>query len=444
MGEGTATMTAEGERGMDKRDEYRELLVHEVGFTPQQADDCTSGDIDRNGAAAMLSGIIEALETYHLLKPFTDDEIIEHGTDQAGNMIGGFDGRRALLTALKLLARARDAETKLGHAEAEVRTLRLHVARVDPGPESPDNAATRTLIAAGATARAVVEDLLTHGVEIASPSGREALAERLAGVIGGHAHRDVKPAKAIDPRVIAEAIADHLDTNGWESGRPRKPFAERLSSVIEDGDPIGTADTMRAGYENLVSELKSVVSRFAHHDVKPDKPATPASVHLCLNENGRVMAVYEASEDAQERVGQGGAVQVESWRVIREGPPVPTFPQWCAFETDPRSEHAFHGPHDTKDDAIAEALLLRLEDPGLEVAVRRCRRVRVTDALARWAAERLVDHINDDTMVLADADGVTCYGDWENQIASLREDLDARVKLKLWLIEHPKEAHDVA
>lgn len=350
---------AQTERNIDVRlvdHACEQAFLVQVGFTPEQADDCTSGDIDRNGAASMLPGIIEALER-HGVKPFTDDELLElgiHAVTLAGitraSVLAATRSDRWDLTALKLLARAREAEqerdeasqcadlatgaevsaklelaevkTKLELAEAEARGLRLHIERMSPGPETADRAAVRALIRDG------------------------------AALVMGRAEA-LETAPLIDPTVAALAVVDDLEASG-------------VVKIV----PV-----------DLAERLAKVIGSVAHRDVKPENP----------------------------------------------------FPQWCAFETDPRSETAFHGPRDTKALAEAEAEALRAE--GHAVDVRRCRRVTVTDDLVRWVAEQLVEHVNEDTSVLTDVDGAMCYGDWESEIASLRDALDARVEIKLWIIE---------
>jgi hypothetical protein len=296
----------------EQRDEYRALLVEDVGFTPEQADDCTSGDIDRNGASSMLPGIIETVEEIGI-GWFTDDQVIEAG-------VGVLDATRTghenwTLTALKLLHRAREAETKiraLAHAH--------HDNANEHSQELADlaeilSASTMTVAEAEAwrgqteveghnihpvaAAEAVVEDMLTHGVAFASPASRAALTERLAGVIQGVTRRDVKP------------------------------------------------------------------------------------VH--------------------------------------------PFPLWCAFETDPQEELPFHGPHETKEDAVAAGLLLRLETP-VEVKARRCRRVRASEcATMWWHLEQIVDAIQDEPRGKIEDHGVYVLGGFEVPWARQREGADPSV-----------------
>lgn len=171
----------------DERDEHVALLVNEVGFTPAQAADATSGDIDRNGAAAMLPGIIEALEQRGI-PPYDEDELLESGVDTAAGH--GTDKHRPglVLTALKLLVRARTAELSAAST-------------IDP-----------TI-----AALAVADNLLTDNAIIIRDRERPEFAARVAKVIGSVAHRAAKPANMIPaPRVIAEAIFDHIDMHGWE------------------------------------------------------------------------------------------------------------------------------------------------------------------------------------------------------------------------------------
>jgi hypothetical protein len=148
--------------------------------------------------------------------------------------------------------------------------------------------------------------------------------------------------------------------------------------VIESADHVALAE-----------RLARVIGSVAHRDVKPENPE-PAAEH----------------------------------------------PLWCAFETDPHSEHPFHGPRGTEAEAQARAEEMRAD--GCDATVRRCRQVRASEVL-RHAVEYLVDHINDDPYDLA-VDGAPCYGGWDSPIASVREGadlsaLDGLIEIKRWLIE---------
>jgi len=373
---------------MTERDEHVALLVNEVGFTPEQADNATSGDIDRNGAAAMLPGIIEALEERIGAAAHADDDLVEMGVRHiesmaerggafAGPHDGGFGSRPQMgLTALKLLARAREAEAKLALAEAEARGLRLHIERMNPGPESEDQAAVGALIREGVP-------------RIGAP----------------------------DPRAIAEAIVDHVDLYGWDgpSNGNSKPFAERLleveSRTADDGSMAARHDkavaaAMRAGHERMVHTLATVIEPLvmgqaealvnigAYAPIDPTVAALAVVDHLV--ESGSLRVDPAALAEQLSKV-------IAS--VARDTKPE-VFPLWCVAVSPvpPGEEQSFWGPYEF---AAAEerATALRLEYTEAElphlvdrVAVRRCRRARVSEVIGKqvpWGLDVLAEHIEE-------------------------------------------------
>lgn len=332
---------------------------------------------------------------------------------------------------MALLARARAADAAARDAKALLAGAVRRILAADSGPEEWERWVKNL-------------DATLEAIESAEP---------LASVT----HRDFKPANIPAPRVIAEAIFDHIDMHGWEGSGHDKPFAERAAASM-------AGDAMRAGRERVVGELAAVIEGATeplgsplpyikraldewcgeHRDACPagkswleeivitlESPGDlPRITSRCLGLLRQAEALWpaEAERLSMDLPTTGSGMLADLIDVLERCSPAPAhpWPLWCVFETDPNVERPFHGPFTAFVDADDTSAGLR--DEGREVAVRRCRRIRATECMhADWQVEGIVDAIQDDPGHKVTDPGVYVLGGFDVPWARVRKGADLRV-----------------